>query len=52
MSVAPVYAAPAVNHKVGAKSADHMDHVLEHLVAPDPFRFFRRFRIAKIFWLA
>src|SRR4030081_3151745 len=26
-----------------------MDHVLEHLVAPDPLRFFRRLRIAKIF---
>src|SRR5229473_8095124 len=49
MSVAPVHAAPAVNHKVRPKSADHMDHVLEDLVAPDPFRFFRRLRIAKIF---
>src|SRR5260370_8578344 len=49
MSVAPVHAAPAVDHNVRAKSADHEDHVLEDLVAPDPFRFLRRLRIAKIF---
>src|SRR5437016_3678319 len=49
MSVARVHAPPAVNHKVWAKSADHADHVLEDLVAPDPFRFFGRLRIAKIF---
>src|SRR3981189_2466730 len=49
MSVAPVHAAPAVNHNVGAKSADYADHVLENLVAPDLLRFLGRFRIAKIF---
>src|SRR5713226_721541 len=49
MSVACMHAAPAVNHQVRAKSADHTDHVLEDLVAPNPFRFLRRLRIAKIF---
>ncbi len=49
MPVAAVHAAPAVNHNVGAKPADYSDHVLEDLIAPDPFRFFRRFRVAEIF---
>src|SRR6266851_8652717 len=49
MPVAPVDAAPAINHHVRAKSADHADHVLEYLIAPDPFGLLRRLRIAEIF---
>src|SRR5712692_97230 len=49
MPVASVHAAPAVDHNVRAKSPDHADHVLEYLVAPDPFGLLRRLRIAEIF---
>src|SRR6266446_7441911 len=49
MAVASVHAAPAVDHNVRAKSPDHADHVLEYLVAPDPFGLLRRLRIAEIF---
>src|SRR5260370_18916057 len=48
MSVATVHATPAVNHKVRTKFADHTDHIVEDLVAPDPLRLLRRLRIAKI----
>src|SRR5437870_7307468 len=48
MSVAPVHAAPTINHHVRAKSPDYPDHILEDLIAPDLFRFLRCFRISKI----
>src|SRR5438552_14486035 len=49
MAVASVHAAPAVNYNSGAEAADHADHIFDDLIAPDPFRFLRRFREAKIF---
>src|SRR5207245_9242683 len=49
MPVASVHAAPAVNYNSGAEAADHADHIFDDLIAPDPFRFLRRLRKAKIF---
>src|SRR5260370_8468231 len=41
MSVARVHAAPAVNHTVPAKSADHAYYLLTPSVAPNPSASFR-----------
>ena len=49
MAVASVHAAPAVNYNSGAEAADHADHIFDDLIAPDPFRFLRSLRKAKIF---
>src|SRR5713101_846439 len=49
MSVTPMHAAPAIDHNVRAKSANHADHIFENLVPPNFFGFFGSFRIAEIF---
>ncbi len=49
MSVTGMNAAPAVDDHRWPESADDFDHVVQDLVPPDFFRFFRRFGVAEVF---
>ena len=44
-----VYATPIINDNIGTEFADQVHHIVQNLRAPDFFRFFRCFRIAKVF---
>ncbi len=49
MAVPGVNAAPTVDDHRGAKTANHLDHIVQDLVAPDFFRFFRCLGVAEVF---
>ncbi len=43
-----MYAAPAIDHNVGTKFANHAHHVFQNRVSPDFFRFRNRLGISEI----
>ena len=48
MPMSGVHVAKIIDHHVGTKGADHADHILENLIAPDSLGFLRRLRKSKV----